>query len=94
MHADFPAAGAEYETLGAHKIADVQRLNSPNDSSPRSSDAHIELDPALPILQVCKKGLTHVPLRHHAAGHRHAAVFELLKTPVNIGKTMRYGKIW
>ena len=61
--------GAEHLALDAHDVADVELLELLVDGLVHLVLAGIELDAAVPVLQIAEGHLAHAPLAHQAACH-------------------------
>ena len=76
--------GAEHLTLDAHDVTDVELLELLIDRLIHLVLAGVQLDAAVPVLQVTEADLAHAPLAHQAAGHLHGPALHLVKVLLDL----------
>ena len=77
--------GAEHLAVHAHDVADVVLLKLLVDRLIHLVLTGIELDTAVPVLQVAEADLAHAALAHQAAGHPDGLAFHLVKVLLGLG---------
>ena len=91
LDGNFSPLGLEHLALDADHVADVQLFEPGKGLLPQLVDADIELDAALPVLEVTEHRLAHTPLGHEASGHRDLLTLQGLEVLLDIGAVMGNG---
>ena len=83
--AHLASLGAEHLAVHTHDVADIVLLKLLIDRLIHLVLTGIELDTAVPVLQVAEADLAHAALAHQAAGHPDALAFHLVKVRLDLG---------
>ena len=88
VHGDLASASLEHAALDADDVAAVVGLHATVLLQPELVGVDVDLDAAVPVLEIDEGSLADVAEGHHPAGHRNVLVLEGLEGRLDLGGVM------